>query len=136
MFGNKKQKASNRIDSLIGPETRIEGDMRFAGGLRVDGEIIGDISAHEDKGSTLIVSEQARITGSIHVGHLALNGTVEGPVRANHYLELQTKCKVIGDVYYTTLEMHPGAVVDGKLIHMSSPDQSTPQIEALGNQAD
>lgn len=122
MFGNKKQKASKSIDSLIGVDTRIEGSMRFSGGLRVDGEVVGDVSAVDDKPSTLVISEKARIEGEIRVGHLVLNGTVKGPIRASHYLELQAKCKVIGDVYYTTLEMHPGAVVDGQLIHLPASD--------------
>jgi len=119
MFGNKKQKVTNRIDSLIGLESRIEGNLVFAGGLRVDGEIIGDISAQEGKPTTLVVSEKATIRGSVRVGHLVLNGVIEGPIHASEYVELQTKCKVIGDVHYTTLEMHPGAIVDGKLIHVA-----------------
>ncbi|MFC4159661.1 bactofilin family protein [Chitinimonas lacunae] len=129
MFGNKKQKASKSIDSLIGVDTRIEGSMRFSGGLRVDGEVVGNVSAVDDKPSTLVISEKARIEGEIRVGHLVLNGTVKGPIRASHYLELQSKCKVIGDVYYTTLEMHPGAVVDGQLIHLAAPDAVVAQAD-------
>ncbi|WP_308447334.1 bactofilin family protein [Parachitinimonas caeni] len=119
MFGSKKQKASTRIDSLIGVEAKIQGNIMFAGGLRVDGEIVGDVSANDDKQSTLVVSEKAKISGSIQVGHLVLNGMVEGPIHATQYLELQSKCKVVGDVFYATLEMHPGAIVDGKLIHLN-----------------
>jgi cytoskeletal protein CcmA (bactofilin family) len=118
VFGNSKQKsASNRIDSLIGIETRITGDMVFSGGLRIDGEVVGDVTAEEGKASTLVVSEKARIRGTVRVGHLVLNGTVEGPIHANQYLELQSKCHVAGDVFYSTLEMHPGAVVVGQLVH-------------------
>ncbi len=120
MFGSNKQKATNRIDSLIGLETRIQGDMTFSGGLRIDGEVVGDVTAHDEKQSTLMVSEKARIRGTVRVGHLVLNGTVEGPIHASHYLELQSKCHVHGDVYYSTLEMHPGAVVVGQLIHVAA----------------
>jgi cytoskeletal protein CcmA (bactofilin family) len=116
VFGNKKQKASNRIDSLIGLGTRISGDVVFEGGLRVDGEVLGNVSAAEDKPGTLVLSEKARICGAIRVAHLVLNGTVEGPIHAEQYLELQAKCRVVGDVHYSTLEMHPGAVVEGRLI--------------------
>jgi len=120
VFGNNKQKAANRIDSLIGLETRIQGDMVFAGGLRIDGEVIGDVTAQGDKATTLVVSEKARIRGTVRVGHLVLNGTIEGPIHAAQYLELQSKCHVQGDVYYSTLEMHPGAVVVGQLIHVTA----------------
>jgi len=120
VFGSNKQKSTNRIDSLIGLETRIQGDMTFSGGLRIDGEVVGDVTAHDEKQSTLMVSEKARIRGTVRVGHLVLNGTVEGPIHASHYLELQSKCHVHGDVYYSTLEMHPGAVVVGQLIHVAA----------------
>lgn len=125
MFGNNKQKATNRIDSLIGLEARIEGNMHFSGGLRIDGEVVGDVTALDDKPSTLVVSEKARIRGTVRVAHLVLNGAIEGPIHASHYLELQSKCKVVGDVYYNALEMHPGAIVAGELIHMGGLDNKT-----------
>ncbi|QDQ27824.1 polymer-forming cytoskeletal protein [Chitinimonas arctica] len=129
MFGNNKQKATNRIDSLIGLETRITGNLTFTGGLRVDGEVVGNVTADaDDKQSTLVVSEKARINGTVRVGHLVLNGTVEGPIYAAHYLELQAKCHVLGDVHYQTLEMHPGAVVSGQLIHLAGKEQQVPKI--------
>lgn len=127
MFGNNKQKATNRIDSLIGLETRIKGDMVFSGGLRIDGEVVGDVTAEEGKASTLVVSEKARIRGTVRVGHLVLNGTVEGPIHASHYLELQSKCHVSGDVHYSTLEMHPGAVVVGQLVHQTGDTKGSPK---------
>ncbi|MDN3575546.1 polymer-forming cytoskeletal protein [Chitinimonas viridis] len=131
MFGNNKQKATNRIDSLIGLETRIDGNMTFSGGLRVDGEVHGDVTAAaNDKQSTLVVSEKARVKGTVRVGHLVLNGTVEGPIYAAHYLELQSKCRVVGDVYYQTLEMHPGAVVSGQLIHLAGKDQPVAMLSS------
>ncbi|WP_269533069.1 polymer-forming cytoskeletal protein [Chitinimonas sp. BJYL2] len=129
MFGNDKQKATSRIDSLIGLETHITGNMSFSGGLRVDGEITGDVTAVEDKQSTLVVSEKARIKGTVRVAHLVLNGVIEGPIYATHYLELQAKCRVQGDVHYHTLEMHPGAVVSGQLIHMAGAPSGKPVLE-------
>lgn len=117
MFGRKNSKPQNRIDSLIGHGTRIEGDISFSGGLRVDGEVIGNVRAEAGQASTLVLSEQARVEGTIEVSHLVVNGTVAGPVYVSEYVELQAKSRVIGDVYYKTLEMHVGAIVEGKLVH-------------------
>ena len=117
MFGKKTPKPQNRIDSLIGHGTRLEGDIFFSGGLRVDGEVKGNVRAEGGQPSTLVLSEQARVEGSIEVSHLVVNGTVVGPVYASEYVELQTKSRVTGDVHYKTLEMHVGAVVEGKLVH-------------------
>jgi cytoskeletal protein CcmA (bactofilin family) len=119
MFSSRHSKPQNRIDSLIGVGTRIEGDVHFAGGLRVDGEIKGNIIADIGKPSTLVLSEQARVDGEIKVTHLVVNGTITGPVNASEYLELQNKAKVIGDVHYKTLEIQLGAVVEGRLVHLA-----------------
>jgi cytoskeletal protein CcmA (bactofilin family) len=119
MFSNRQTKPQNRIDSLVGAGTRIEGNVTFTGGLRVDGEIKGSVIADPSKPSTLVLSEQARVEGEIRVTHLVVNGTVVGPVHVSEYLELQSKAKVTGDVHYRTLEIQLGAIVEGKLIHLA-----------------
>jgi cytoskeletal protein CcmA (bactofilin family) len=126
MFGKKLTKPQSRIDSLIGVSTRIEGNVVFSGGLRVDGEIRGDVRTAEGETGTLVVSEQARIEGEIRVSHLVVNGTLVGPVHASDFLELQPRSRVSGDVHYTSLEMHLGAVVDGRLVHEGSVVEKKP----------
>jgi len=126
MFSSKSSKSQNRIDSLIGAGTRIEGTVIFAGGLRVDGEIKGDVHAGEGESGTLVVSEQARIEGEIHVAHLVVNGTVVGPVHATELIELQPRSRVSGDVHYTSLEMHLGAIVEGRLAHIRAGADAKP----------
>ena len=120
MFGKQSNKPQNRIDSLIGAGTKIEGNISFSGGLRVDGEIQGNVTAVADQPSTLVVSEHAAIEGEIRVAHLVANGTITGPVFATESLELQSHSRVRGDVNYNTLEMHLGAIVEGRLVHRSS----------------
>lgn len=119
MFGNKNKpnKPQNRIDCLIGAGTEIKGDMTFDGGLRVDGRVHGNVVSVEGKPGTLVLSEAARIEGEIRVSHVVINGTVVGPVHSADYVELQSKANVTGDVYYRTLEMHLGAVVQGRLVY-------------------
>ena len=103
-FKSKTSKPQNRIDSLIGSETRVDGDLTFTGGLRVDGQVVGNVAEVEGQPSTLVLSEQGRISGTIRVAHVVVNGVVLGPVHAMEYLELQGKARVTGDVYYKTLE--------------------------------
>lgn len=112
MFGKKKQPP---IKSLIATGTRIEGSLKFIDGLRVDGEVVGDIRALDDKPSILVISESATVTGSVHADHVIINGRVKGPVHASELLELQPKAKIEGDVAYKSLEMHQGAAISGQL---------------------
>jgi cytoskeletal protein CcmA (bactofilin family) len=117
MFGGKPTKPQNRIDSLIGEGTTVEGNVVFSGGLRIDGQVKGNVLAAGDQPSTLVLSERARVEGEIRVSHAVVNGTVHGPVYAMEYVELQAKCNVTGDVHYKTLEIQLGAVVQGRLVH-------------------
>ncbi|MGB8518305.1 MAG: polymer-forming cytoskeletal protein [Gallionella sp.] len=117
MFGKKANKPQNRIDSLIGAGTIIEGDLNFSGGMRIDGRVNGDVIATQGKPSTLVLSELAQVNGNVTVTHLVVNGVINGSVSANEYLELQSKARITGDVSYHTIEMHLGAVVDGRLLH-------------------
>ncbi len=123
MFSSKHSKPQNRIDSLIGSGTIIEGDLNFSGGMRIDGQVNGNVVATPGKPSTLVLSEQAQINGSVHVTHLVANGLINGTVAASEYLELQSKAKVVGDVNYHTIEIQLGAVVDGRLLHIANAEQ-------------
>lgn len=122
MFRRKEQKPSSRIETLIGAETSVHGDIHFSGGLRVDGVVHGGVRETSGKACTLVLSEHGRIEGAIEVSHAVINGTVVGPVKASSYIELQNKSRVSGDVYYRTLEMHNGAVVEGKLARIDDTD--------------
>jgi cytoskeletal protein CcmA (bactofilin family) len=126
---DKRKAPQKRIDSLIGAGTTVEGDVAFAGGLRIDGSIRGRVAAVDNQAATLVVSEQARIDGEVRVSHVVINGAVNGPVIANDYLELQAKARVNGDVTYRTLEMHVGAIVQGKLMHAEQESASVVELK-------
>lgn len=133
MFSRKSPKPQNRIDSLIGAGTSIEGDISFSGGLRIDGQVKGNVRAAGDQASTLVVSEHARIEGEVSVSHVVVNGTVIGPLRSGEFLELQPKARVTGDVEYNSIEMHLGAVVQGRLIHQGTPAKAVELKLATSN---
>jgi len=135
MFGNKPSKPQNRIDSLIGAGTVVEGNISFTGGLRVDGRVRGSVLTADDQPSTLVLSEKAQIEGEIRVSHAVINGTVIGPVYGAEYVELQPKSNVTGDVHYRTLEIQLGAVVQGRLVHQDD-DKATKVVSLKGSSSD
>ena len=122
-----------RIDSLIGAGTVVQGNVIFAGGLRIDGAVDGKVTTASNAPGTLVISEHARVDGEVKVSHVVINGSVSGPVIANDYLELQAKARVNGDVVYRTLEMHVGAIVHGKLTHAEPETASSVELtRAIG----
>lgn len=117
MFSSKSTKPQSRIDSLIGATTRIEGNVFFSGGLRVDGAVHGNVASLPDQPGTLVISEHARIDGEVSASHIVVNGSINGPVHAAETLELHSGSRVKGDVHYKSLEIQQGAVVEGRLVH-------------------
>ena len=113
---NKSAAPQKRIDSLIGAGTIVRGDVVFCGGLRIDGHVQGNVSTADGEPGTLVVSEQARVDGGVNVSHIVINGSVNGPVHADDYLELQAKATDYRRLVLTgALEMQTGAVVQGRL---------------------
>lgn len=117
MFG-KKPTAQKEIASLIGAGSTVIGDVVFSGGLRIDGTVRGAVRcADGEKAGMLVISELGAVEGEVRAAHLVVAGKINGPVYASELVELQPKARVAGDVYYRALEMHNGAIVDGKLVY-------------------
>lgn len=131
MFSKKKQPP---IRSLIADGSHIQGDMRFTDGLRIDGSVHGDIRAHEDQPSILVISETAKVLGEIHADHVVINGSIKGPVYARLMLELQPKARIEGDIHYAALEMHQGAIVAGQLLPTAVAEDK-PALKLAANNA-
>ena len=111
MFKRKKNLAI--VNSLVGQQTIIGGNVDFVGGLRVDGTIQGSVRGGAD--SVLTVTKTGRICGSIEANHAIIDGTVDGPLVVCEMLELMPSAVVTGDITYQTLRVHPGALITGTL---------------------
>lgn len=118
MWKKNKIKKSVKINTLIGHNTRLNGNITFTGGLHIDGEVIGNVCADDNStDAVLIVSEHGKIEGEVNVPCVVLNGTVTGNVTSSDQIELASNAKVNGDVYYHLIEMAMGAEVNGSLVH-------------------
>ena len=114
---NKKQRRHTVVDTLVGTNTRINGDINFEGGCHIDGTVKGNISADTQSNSALSVSEEGNVEGGVTVPYVVLHGIVRGDVYATKRVELGPTARVIGNVYYNLIEMAIGAEINGKLVH-------------------
>jgi cytoskeletal protein CcmA (bactofilin family) len=135
MFGVGKKSASARIDTIIGQHTHLQGDVRFSGGLHVDGKITGNVVAEAGADAVLTVSELGRIEGEVRVPNLVLNGAVVGDVHASERVELAPQAKVTGNLFYHLIEMAMGAEVNGNLVHRADA-ASQADVESRSEAAD
>ena len=130
--GKKEDSEDVAVNTIIGQQSRVEGNIHFTGSLHIDGEIKGNIIAEEGSSSVLTVSEHGKIEGDVQVTTVILNGTVNGDMRSDERIELAAKAKVNGDVYYNLIEMAMGAQVNGSLIHR---DESSSSVVKFGRDA-
>ena len=123
MIGRKRSKRANRVDTLVGGDTVIHGDIEFSGGLHIEGRVIGDIRAPADQSAVLVIAEGGTVDGQIAVSHLLMNGKVEGDVHVNEHAELGGTACLAGNLFYNRLQMSEGARVDGQLRREDAPLQ-------------
>lgn len=118
MFGSKTT-TQKTIGTLIGAGTTVEGNLSYSGGLRVDGSVKGDLRCASGDACMVVISEHGQVEGEVHAAHLVVSGRITGPLFVSELLELQPKARISGDVHYRALEMHKGAVVEGRLIYQA-----------------
>ncbi len=128
MWFNRKKPPP--IRSLVGDGMAVHGDMTFTEGLRIDGQVFGDVVADGVGRSILVISDNARVHGRVSAAHVIINGEVLGPIASTEMLELQPKARVVGDVRYELLEMHPGALVEGTLKPLKSAEKPALKLAA------
>ncbi len=137
MWGSEKEGSTKSngasVDTLVGRQTEMQGDIRFSGGLHIDGTVKGKIMADSDKNAMLSISESGRIEGDVRVPNLVLNGIIEGDVHVTQRITLSSHARVNGDVYYKVIEMNSGAMVNGQLVHESSDSLEALTHEESGN---
>jgi|TARA_B110000003_G_C16399414_1_gene437672 cytoskeletal protein CcmA (bactofilin family) len=119
MFSSKDKTAASHYDTLISQKTEIVGDVKFKGGLQIEGVIKGNLIAEPGSGAVVRISDGGRVEGQINAPNVVINGSVIGDIFAGEYIELAKKARIKGDVHYYMMEMVLGAEVNGNLIHQT-----------------
>ena len=105
---NENENTSNNIN-LIGYGTEIHGDITCGGDLRIDGTLVGNISA---KGK-VVIGETGRIKGEITCKNTDISGAVDGKIIVTELLSLKSTSKVVGDMSTDRLAIEPGSRFTG-----------------------
>lgn len=122
IWGKKKQPKNSSVKTLISRQTEIQGDVKFSDGMYIEGTVKGNVIA-EDDNSLLILNENGTIEGEVKVPYVKLNGVVIGDVYVGQHVELMSKARITGNVYYNLIEMAIGAEVNGKLVHSQEAEE-------------
>ena len=119
MFRRKTDQPSidvSRLSSLIATGVQIEGDVIVTDGVRIDGQVTGNVIAKPETKGLLVLSEQGRIEGNVRVHDAVVNGTICGDLEVENFIELQAGARVTGAIRYRSLQMTCGARVEGTMV--------------------
>jgi cytoskeletal protein CcmA (bactofilin family) len=102
-------KNTEKLESLIGGNSSVKGDIETKGTLRVDGMVEGTIAA-----DWIVIGEKAHIKGDIAARGIVIGGLVEGNLRAKEIIEIKGKGQIQGEIYTNKLSVAEGAVFEGR----------------------
>ncbi len=129
----KKKRKFVAITTLIDKDIVISGDTTYKGGIRIDGKIKGNLKVHGDEGSLLIMGYGSTITGDVEVEKAIINGEINGNVKCNDYLELNTNAIVNGSIEYDIIEIHEGSKINGNLKFIKNKKKIKPKKKIKQN---
>lgn len=107
---------TQNIDTIVGQNTTVKGDLVFSGMMHLLGTVEGSISSTSDN-DTLIISESGKLNGTLKTGNLNINGHVEGDITVSGKMEVASKARINGNIFYVNIEMETGSQINGKLIY-------------------
>lgn len=108
--GKKRLDNPEQLNRLVA-NTKIVGDINIGSCLRLDGEIVGNISCSEK----LVVGEEGIIKGDIIASQIEVNGLIEGTIKTEDLLVLSHTAVIKGDVYTNRLVIEDGAKIEGNI---------------------
>ena len=106
----------SRLSSLIAAGVEIAGDVIVTDGVRIDGQVVGNVLSKPDARGLLVLSEHGCIEGNVRVHDAVINGTVRGDLEVENFIELQAGARITGTIKYRTLQMTCGARVEGAML--------------------
>ena len=115
--------------TLISASSEMSGDLISAGEIQIDGKVTGNIKCRK-----LIVGEAGQIQGTVVTEECVVHGTIIGQV-SGEGVTLTHSARVDGEVYYGSLAIETGGLLDGKCQRLDERDTGpklvTEQVNAL-----
>ena len=129
----RKRKKPEKISTLLGPDTRIEGTIQFEDTIRVECQVKGKIG---NGGGRVIIGEKASVQASIDADVVTIMGEVFGNIEAGDRVDIRRSGRVVGDIQTPTITIEQGGILEGKCFMKVQPDSSnvpvlTTQLEEV-----
>lgn len=107
------------IRAFLGEGTQFKGVLSFAGAVRIDGHVEGEVVGEE----LLIIGEPGQVKAEIEVGTLVVSGRVQGTITARARVELLGPSRVTGTIRTPCLVVAEGALFNGNCEMLGSDEE-------------
>jgi len=112
MFKNSNTKDTkdqpNKINRFV-EGTNIKGDIESESNIRLDGELIGNLTTTRK----LVVGPTGKITGNIICSNADIEGTINGTIKVDEFLYLKSTAIFKGDITTGKISIEKGAAFTG-----------------------
>lgn len=122
MFG----RSSAKLETVIGVDSTITGELAIQGTVRVDGSVEGDIRA-----DWVIVGETGRIRGNVQARMMVVGGRIDGNIDASEIVELKDKAQIFGEICTAKLAISEGALFEGQSLMKKKSEAGDGKVASL-----
>jgi cytoskeletal protein CcmA (bactofilin family) len=102
--------------TLIGRADRLEGTLKVADTLRIQGTLEGTVEA-----TTVHIDEGAKVRADITADEVIIGGDYSGKLVCRQRLEIRATGQIVGHVETFRLMLHEGGSIDGELKMLKQP---------------
>lgn len=108
--GTAAQAGAAGLNSLV-KGTVIEGKVKAASDIRVEGELNGDLDCQ----AKVIIGPSGVVKGTVTCRTAMIEGHFDGNLRVTDLLEVRDNAKVEGEIHYGQLKIDAGAILLGNM---------------------
>lgn len=105
MFSKRQPK----LDTIVGPESILKGDLVSKGTVKIDGQLEGNVNS-----DCLVIGETGKLTGDVTAREIVIGGRVAGNIHAADGVDILRKGEVCGDIFAARLTIAEGGHFDGR----------------------
>lgn len=109
---NHEEMSSKKLETIIGPSVKVEGNFKGEGDLLIDGILIGSIETENN----LRVGSGAVIEATIKANNAYISGKVKGNLVIKGKLDVAGTAVILGDIKTQDLSIESGARLMGRII--------------------
>jgi cytoskeletal protein CcmA (bactofilin family) len=110
LFGKKKERVSDRLETVVGQNARFNGHLQCEGNLRIDGYCEGIVEAT----GNIVIGEMSEIVAEVRAKNVSVSGSVKGTIYADR-VDLLSTGRIEGDVMVDSFFLDDGGNIRGQV---------------------